>query len=48
MSKHFEKVKDYYNCQLWSEYMVHNAVNRWITADKFQEITGKEYESKKE
>nr|WP_313344739.1 XkdX family protein [Lacrimispora sp.] len=26
--------------------MVRNAVGRWITADEFQEITGKEYEKK--
>ncbi|WP_124067377.1 XkdX family protein [Clostridium sp. E02] len=46
MNKQFEMVKDFYNCQLWSEYMVKNAVDRWITADEFLEITGKEYEKK--
>ena len=44
MSEHFEMVKDFYNCQLWSEYMVKNAVDRWITATEYQKITGKEYE----
>ena len=43
MSEHLEMVKDFYNCQLWSEYMVKNAVDRWITAVEYQEITGKEY-----
>lgn len=48
MSKNFEKVKDFYNAKLWSEGMVRNAVDRWITADEFLEITGKEYEDKKD
>lgn len=43
MSK-FEKVKVFYYAKLWSLGMVRNAVGRWITADEFQEITGKEYE----
>ncbi|SET52617.1 Phage uncharacterised protein (Phage_XkdX) [Lacrimispora sphenoides] len=42
MSK-FEKVKGYFDAGLWSEGMVYNAVDRWITADEFWEITGKEY-----
>lgn len=45
MSK-FEKVKGFYDAKLWSLGMVRNAVNRWITVDEFQEITGKEYEKK--
>ena len=44
MSKDFEKVKSYYKAELWSISWVSNAVGKWITADEFQEITGKEYE----
>lgn len=43
MSK-FEKVKGFYEAELWSVEMVRNAVDRWIMADEFREITGKEYE----
>lgn len=43
MSK-FEKVKGFYEAKLWSLGMVKNAVERWITAAEYQEITGKEYE----
>lgn len=46
MSKNFEKVKSFYAANLWSLGMVSNAVDRWITADEFLEITGKEYEKK--
>jgi len=45
MSK-FEKVKGFYEAKLWTLGMVKNAVERWITAAEYQEITGKEYESK--
>ena len=45
MSK-VEKVKGFYEAELWSLGMVRNAVDRWITADEFQEITGKKYEKK--
>lgn len=48
MSKHYAEVKDFYECNLWSDYMVWNAVHRWITVNEYQEITGVEYESKKE
>lgn len=48
MSNNFEKVKSFYNANLWSEGMVRNAVDRWITVDGFLKITGKEYENKKE
>lgn len=41
MSKNYEKVKVFYDTKLWSLGMVRNAVNRWITADEFHEITGK-------
>jgi len=43
MSK-FEKVKVFYEAKLWTLGMVKNAVERWITAAEYQEITGKEYE----
>lgn len=43
MSKNFDKVKSFYDAGLWSLGMVHNAVDRWITADEFLEITGEEY-----
>ena len=45
MSK-YEKVKYYYDLQLWDLQRVQNAVTKgWITADEYQEITGKEYEA---
>lgn len=46
MSKNYEKVKRFYDASLWTIGMVKNAVDRWITAAEYQEITGKEYESK--
>ena len=45
MSK-FEKVKSFYAAKLWSLAWVINAVDKWITADEFQEITGKKFEEK--
>ena len=44
MSKNYEKVKLFYDAGLWTLVMTYNAVDRWITADEYQEITGKEYE----
>ena len=44
MSKNYDKVKSFYDARLWSLGMVKNAVERWITAAEYQEITGKEYE----
>lgn len=44
MSKNFDKVKGFYDVGLWSLGMVRNAVERWITAEEFLEITGKEHE----
>ncbi len=44
MSKNFDKVKGFYDAELWSLGMVRNAIGRWITAEEFQEITGEEYE----
>lgn len=43
MSKYFVKVKGFHDSGLWSETMVCNAVNRWITEEEFKRITGKEY-----
>jgi hypothetical protein len=42
MSK-FDKVKSFYDGKLWSLAWVMNAVDKWITADEFQEITGEKY-----
>lgn len=43
-SKHFEKVKRYYDLSLWSDDRVRNAVAKeWITASEYKTITGKEY-----
>ena len=37
-STKFEKVKGYYEKNLWTAQMVRNAVNRWITAEEAEEI----------
>lgn len=43
-SKHYEKVKNYYDNGFWNERKVRNAViKNWITAEEFEEITGIEY-----
>nr|DAL84459.1 MAG TPA: hypothetical protein [Caudoviricetes sp.] len=42
MSK-YEIVRNYYRQKLWPLSWVENAVGKWITADEFQKITGKEY-----
>lgn len=47
MSKHYEKVKDYYDNGLWSKQRVYNVVGKWITADEYKQITGEEYSAKK-
>ncbi len=44
MSKNFEKVKNFYIAELWPLNWVRDAVDLWITAAEYQEITGKEYE----
>ena len=45
MSKHFKKVKGYFDNGLWSIERVRNAVVKgWITAEEFKAITGEEYE----
>lgn len=43
-SKNFNKVKKYYDEGRWTIEMVYNAVGRWITAEEFEEITGKPFE----
>ena len=51
MSKHFKKVKGYYDSGLWSIERVRNAVVKgwitvvkgWITAEEFKMITGEVY-----
>lgn len=42
-SKNFEKVKKFYKMGVWSEKMVRNAVDKWITADEYEEVTGDAY-----
>ena len=45
MSKHFKKVKSYYDNGLWSVERVRNAVVKsWITAEEYKIITGEDYE----
>ena len=44
MSKNYEKVKRLYDSKSWPLNWVQNAVDRWITATEYQEITGIEYE----
>ena len=45
MSKHYKKVKGYYDSGLWSVERVRNAVLKgWITAKEYKIITGEEYE----
>ena len=44
MSKHFKKVKGYYDSGLWSIERVRNAVVKaWITQEEYKRITGEEY-----
>ena len=44
MSKHFKKVKGYYDSGLWSIKRVRNAVVKgWITVEEFKMITGEVY-----
>ena len=42
-SKNFEKVKNYYERNLWDINRVKAAIGKWITADEYQEITGEAY-----
>lgn len=44
MSKHYNKVKGYYDAGLWPQQWVRDAVIKdWITADEYRQITGAEY-----
>ena len=43
MSKNFEKVKKYYDLELWDIEKVRAAVGKWITEEEFELITGEEY-----
>ena len=44
MSKHFKKVKGYYDSGLWSIERVRNAVVKsWITAEEYRIITGENF-----
>ena len=44
MSQKFEKVKKYYDSDMWNKKMVRNAVIKgWITAEEYQLITGEAY-----
>ena len=43
-SKHFEKVKNYYDTGLWNKTRVRNAViKNWITEEEYEEIVGESY-----
>ncbi len=42
-SKNFNKVKKYYDLELWSLEKVASAVGKWITASEYKEITGLSY-----
>jgi len=42
-SKNFEKVKDFYERELWSKNRVHAVVGKWITPEEYKEITGEDY-----
>lgn len=44
MSRNYKKVEKYFNLNLWSTKMVFSAVNHWITADEYKQITGLEYD----
>ena len=44
MSKHYEKVKGYYDKKLWSKTRVYNAVGKWITAGNMRRSPGETYE----
>lgn len=40
----YNKVKKYYESNLWTIAMVRNAVKKnWITEEQFKEITGEDY-----
>ena len=39
----FEKIKHYYEAELWSFERVKNVVGKAITAEEFEQITGTPY-----
>jgi hypothetical protein len=44
LSKYYEKVKGYFDAGLWDMERARNAVEKeWITADEYEQITGKDY-----
>lgn len=43
-SENFEKVKGYYEDDLWTLKQVYNAVGKWITEEEYKEITGLDYQ----
>lgn len=42
-SKNFDKVKNYYEEELWSKARVHAVVGKWITEAEYKEIIGEDY-----
>lgn len=42
-SKNYEKVKYYYDHNLWNKDRVREAVGKWITEAEYEEITGETY-----
>lgn len=47
-SKNYEKVKNYYERGLWDLSRVYRVVGKWITAEEYKEITGKDYVAESE
>ncbi len=46
MSKHYSKVKKWYDMGMWGIEAVKNAVKKgWITKDEYKEITGDDYDA---
>ena len=43
-SRNFDKIKKYYDDGVWPIGWVRNAVGKKITAEEFEEITGKQYD----
>lgn len=44
MSKHFEKVKDYFERNIWGIARVREAVvKQWITKSEYKKITGETF-----
>lgn len=44
-SPNYDKVKNYYNLELWSIERVKSAIGKWITPEEFTEITGHEVDN---